>query len=97
MLASKLQAGDPKFGLMYELEVIADVVVGGTSLLGGSGKILGTLIGAFIKNLTAVVIPSIRRSSSGPSSSPPFSSTPSSAAAPERLQHLSEMAGYPQN
>ena len=48
MLASKLQAGDPKFGLMYELEVIAAVVVGGTSLLGGSGKILGTLIGAFI-------------------------------------------------
>lgn len=48
VLASKLQAGDPKFGLMYELEVIAAVVVGGTSLLGGSGKILGTLIGAFI-------------------------------------------------
>ena len=61
VLASKLQAGDPKFGLMYELEVIAAVVVGGTSLLGGSGKILGTLIGAFIiavikngMNLTAV-------------------------------------------
>lgn len=48
VLASKLQAGDPKFGLMYELEVIAAVVVGGTSLLGGSGKVLGTLIGAFI-------------------------------------------------
>jgi ribose transport system permease protein len=48
VLASKLQAGDPKFGLMYELEVIAAVVVGGTSLLGGSGKIMGTLIGAFI-------------------------------------------------
>lgn len=48
VLASQLQAGDPKFGLMYELEVIAAVVVGGTSLLGGSGKIFGTLIGAFI-------------------------------------------------
>jgi ribose transport system permease protein len=48
VLASKLQAGDPKFGLMYELEVIAAVVVGGTSLSGGSGKIFGTLIGAFI-------------------------------------------------
>jgi ribose transport system permease protein len=33
---------------MYELYVIAAVVVGGTSLSGGSGRILGTLIGAFI-------------------------------------------------
>jgi len=46
--ASQLSAGDPKFGLMYELEVIAAVVVGGTSLMGGQGKIFGTLIGAFI-------------------------------------------------
>ncbi len=35
-------------GLMYELYVIAAVVVGGTSLAGGSGRIFGTLIGAFI-------------------------------------------------
>ena len=35
-------------GLMYELYVIAAVVVGGTSLAGGTGKILGTLIGAFV-------------------------------------------------
>lgn len=48
VLASQLSAGDPKFGLMYELEVIAGVVVGGTSLMGGRGKIFGTLIGAFI-------------------------------------------------
>lgn len=48
VLASQLAAGDPKFGIMYELEVIAAVVVGGTSLMGGSGKIFGTLIGAFI-------------------------------------------------
>jgi ribose transport system permease protein len=33
---------------MYELEVIAAVVVGGTSLQGGYGKVFGTLIGAFI-------------------------------------------------
>jgi ribose transport system permease protein len=33
---------------MYELYAIAAVVVGGTSLIGGSGKILGTLIGALI-------------------------------------------------
>jgi ribose transport system permease protein len=33
---------------MYELYVIAAVVVGGTSLAGGEGKVLGTLIGSFI-------------------------------------------------
>jgi ribose transport system permease protein len=33
---------------MYELEVIAAVVVGGTSLMGGEGRMFGTLIGAFI-------------------------------------------------
>ncbi len=48
LLASQLGAGDPKFGVMYELEVIAAVVVGGTSLMGGQGKIFGTLIGAVI-------------------------------------------------
>lgn len=48
ILTSQLSAGDPKFGQMYELEVIAAVVVGGTSLMGGHGKIFGTLIGAFI-------------------------------------------------
>lgn len=48
VLASQLAAGDPKFGAMYELEVIAAVVVGGTSLMGGQGKVFGTLIGAFI-------------------------------------------------
>ena len=60
-LTSQLSAGDPKFGQMYELEVIAAVVVGGTSLMGGRGKIFGTLIGAFViavikngMNLTAV-------------------------------------------
>ncbi len=46
MLGSKLAAGDPKFGVLYELEVIAAVVVGGTSLMGGQGKVFGTLIGA---------------------------------------------------
>ncbi|MCH2200361.1 MAG: ABC transporter permease [Fuerstiella sp.] len=48
ILSSKLATGDPKLGMMYELEVIAAVVVGGTSLMGGEGRILGTLIGAFI-------------------------------------------------
>ncbi len=48
ILASQLNAGVPSMGKMYELYVIAAVVVGGTSLSGGSGKMLGTLIGAFI-------------------------------------------------
>lgn len=46
--ASQLNTGTPNMGLMYELYVIAAVVVGGTSLAGGSGRIFGTLIGAFI-------------------------------------------------
>jgi len=45
--ASQINTGTPNMGVMYELYVIAAVVVGGTSLSGGSGRILGTLIGAF--------------------------------------------------
>ena len=46
--ASQLKAGSPTYGLMYELYVIAAVVVGGTSLSGGEGRVFGTLVGAFI-------------------------------------------------
>ena len=46
--ASQLNSAGPTYGAMYELSVIAAVVVGGTSLSGGEGKILGTLIGAFL-------------------------------------------------
>lgn len=46
--ASQLGAGSARYGEWFELYVIAAVVVGGASLLGGEGKILGTLIGAFI-------------------------------------------------
>jgi ribose transport system permease protein len=48
VMASQLKSGAPTYGLMYELYVIAAVVVGGTSLSGGQGRILGTLVGAFI-------------------------------------------------
>ena len=48
VMASQLRSGAPTYGLMYELYVIAAVVVGGTSLAGGEGTIAGTLIGAFI-------------------------------------------------
>ena len=46
--ASQINTGTPNMGEMFELYVIAAVVVGGTSLSGGSGRVLGTLIGAFI-------------------------------------------------
>lgn len=48
ILASQLRSGSPTYGQNYELVVIAAVVVGGTSLSGGKGKIFGTLVGAFI-------------------------------------------------
>jgi ribose transport system permease protein len=48
VLASKLKSGSPNFADMMELYVIAAVVVGGTTLSGGEGRIFGTLIGALI-------------------------------------------------
>ncbi len=48
VMASQLRSGAPTYGAMYELYVIAAVVVGGTSLAGGEGTIAGTLVGAFI-------------------------------------------------
>ncbi|HKQ48267.1 MAG TPA: ABC transporter permease [Phycisphaerae bacterium] len=44
----KLMAADPKVGDMWELNVIAAVVVGGTSLFGGRGTMTGTLLGALL-------------------------------------------------
>ncbi|RMG39288.1 MAG: ABC transporter permease [Planctomycetota bacterium] len=48
VMASQLKSGSPTYGQMYELYVIAAVVVGGTSLSGGEGKVFGTLVGALI-------------------------------------------------
>ena len=48
LLASRVNSGQPNAGLMYELDVIAAVVVGGTSLSGGRGTIVGTLLGAVL-------------------------------------------------
>ena len=48
VMASQLKSGSPNFGQMYELYVIAAVVVGGTSLAGGEGSMVGTLVGALI-------------------------------------------------
>jgi ribose transport system permease protein len=48
LMASQLESGAPTYGVTYELTVIAAVVVGGTSLMGGSGRIFGTFVGALI-------------------------------------------------
>ncbi len=48
LMTSQLQSGSPKNGAAYELQVIAAVVIGGTSLFGGEGRVFGTLIGALI-------------------------------------------------
>ena len=48
LMASQLKSGAPTYGAGYELNVIAAVVVGGTSLSGGEGRISGTLIGALV-------------------------------------------------
>lgn len=48
IMASRLKSGAGTYGITYELSVIASVVIGGTSLSGGEGKILGTLIGSLI-------------------------------------------------
>ena len=47
IMASQLKSGSATYGNMYELYVIAAVVVGGASLSGGEGRMPGTLIGAF--------------------------------------------------
>ena len=49
--ASRLMTGQPTAGQGYELQAIAAVVIGGGSLRGGEGSVIGTLIGAFIMGL----------------------------------------------
>ena len=51
--ASRLMTGQPTAGQGYELQAIAAVVIGGGSLRGGEGTVVGTLVGAFIMGLLA--------------------------------------------
>jgi ribose transport system permease protein len=51
VLTSRLGSAQPDLGLGYELEAIAAVIIGGTSLLGGKGTISGTIIGALIMSV----------------------------------------------
>jgi ribose transport system permease protein len=53
LIASRLNSAQPALGQGYELEAIAAVVIGGTSLSGGKGTIIGTLIGALIISVMA--------------------------------------------
>jgi ribose transport system permease protein len=48
LIAARLNSAQPSLGMGYELDAIAAAVIGGTSLSGGEGTILGTVIGAFI-------------------------------------------------
>lgn len=47
-LSSRVMSGNPGQGVGYELEVIAAVVIGGTSLAGGVGRVLDTFVGALL-------------------------------------------------
>jgi ribose transport system permease protein len=49
--ASRLMTGQPTAGQGYELQAIAAVVIGGGSLTGGEGSVIGTLVGAFVMGL----------------------------------------------
>jgi ribose transport system permease protein len=48
VLTARLNSAQPIAGMMYELDAIAATVIGGTSLMGGSGTLTGTLVGALI-------------------------------------------------
>ncbi|PRY52868.1 monosaccharide ABC transporter membrane protein (CUT2 family) [Knoellia remsis] len=48
MISARLGSAQPATGMGYELQAIAAVVIGGTSLAGGKGSIVGTIIGALI-------------------------------------------------
>ena len=48
MQLSRLSQGDPSTGFGLELDVVAAVVIGGASLSGGTGSVLGAMIGALI-------------------------------------------------
>jgi ribose transport system permease protein len=53
ILAARLQSAVPDLGVAYELNAIAAVVLGGTSLMGGRGSLSGTLVGAMIIGVLA--------------------------------------------
>ncbi len=61
MLAARVSSGQSSMGMSYELDAIAAAVIGGSSLMGGVGRITGTLIGAMILGLIKAASPCRRR------------------------------------
>jgi ribose transport system permease protein len=53
LIASRINSAQPAIGQGYELDAIAAVVIGGTSLSGGRGTMLGTMVGALIISVVA--------------------------------------------
>ena len=51
LMSSRLGSGQPSAGTGYELQVIAAVVIGGTSTYGGKGTLAGTVIGVIFMNI----------------------------------------------
>ena len=49
--ASRLNSATPLAGQGYELDAIASTVIGGTSVSGGEGSVVGTLIGVLLLNI----------------------------------------------
>ena len=60
MQFSRLSVGDPTVAVGAELDVIAAVVIGGGSLAGGEGSILGSLVGALISDAGIFIVRSTR-------------------------------------
>jgi len=54
VIASRMNSAQPAVGMGYELDAIAAAVIGGTSLSGGEGSVVGTIIGAFIISTLAI-------------------------------------------
>lgn len=54
--SSQLSVGTPIAGVAYELDSIAAVVVGGTSLFGGKGSVIGTFVGILIVGVLANIL-----------------------------------------
>ena len=50
-MLSRINTGQPKIGTSFEMDVITAVVLGGVSMRGGSGSILGVLVGVFITGI----------------------------------------------
>ena len=48
LVTARLDSAQPNAGISYELDAIAAVVIGGTSLSGGRGTVMGTVLGAII-------------------------------------------------